>query len=1116
MSSDKKYVAICAKCRNSPSTALLLICDIEAQRQFPKRPKEIKYEEPYASHSEFHFTSARFSSDSKYLACFTNRTVIGVLIYDWAIGKLVQTIHVKSMLSEISFNPFNSTRICTTGASGLFQFWHYTPKHVLSAPVNTQRSDTYTCHVWMENDCVIAGTDRGDISLVLGCEVMQHQHAFGSTADHSFIHASVARVIKKDNKVIAYSLDGFLAVLEMHRKEGKAGHGPTASLTLLHRCVLQDTPRIQGMSWVSKDTKSFQIAVASLSCVRTFDVMATEELLPPETTDPVTLPIDDAFDEENNVSPKTSFMKKNTPPKTPPPGTARILLRGQSDHYGIAKRWAVMPHLQTIMRYHSGSINAMAHSVRNSLMLTSSLKDESVRLWDCAKYAHSEVFVEDLSQRRNELPLSVDMHPSGLMAIFGCDDDIKEYAITDSKLELTRKIPMKVAIISNNGDPIINSSPVSLVKYSHGGHLIAGITGRIAHIFHAYNLSYDVDKTGMPSRLMTLTEHTAFITDFAFSKDDSKFFTSAADGSVYEWTMGRVNRDSEYCMKNVPAIRIAVSPLQTYIVAAFESDYTPANKRLTLMRSQSRSGQNSEPDRVSAIRRTGARGGSSSPPPLSRALSSSGERPGTAAKNKCYVGVWSEHISTTVELYEMEIPVTAVCFGQLETREVTEICVLGLANGNVLISLLPLPGRSFVPSVAPTFNPGFYSFGSQSVDLAAMRSANITRDSVDFFDMPTRKASAPGSPHRAQSPPSEAKPSTTIDTSRCREFQLHSSAVTRLNMSQTGHWIYSAGNDGSIFMIACSLKAFEMVDMPESLSSENQIVLTDKPALRNQLIKIDDKDLMLEEMRKDKERTVASLEAKRESAIAELEATMKREIGKRDDIIMHARNDLFNTRNKLNKDIETIQEEHRVAIAEVEVMYEKKLATEQMYIMNMKQAYDEFVTHARLDLEEFQKQAQQREAALHAERNDIVDDTEKQKRLLLEYCNYVTERHKEILKSMTEAHDNKRHKLDQELQNQTLAVENIKNQKRNEETKAIRQIHILRQEMNSKDLDLLDKMQEIERMRDRITRLETALQNAMSEIQRKNEAVDRWEVKSGAQQQQLNELERYDRPATRS
>ena len=68
----------------------------------------------------------------------------------------------------------------------------------------------------------------------------------------------------------------------------------------------------------------------------------------------------------------------------------------------------------------------------------------------------------------------------------------------------------------------------------------------------------------------------------------------------------------------------------------------------------------------------------------------------------------------------------------------------------------------------------------------------------------------------------------------------------------------------------------------------------------------------------------------------------------------------------------------------------------------------------------------------------------------------------------------------------------------------------LRQEKNSKDLDLLDKMQEIERMRDRMTRLETALQNAMAEIQRKNEAVDRWEVKSGAQQQQLNELERYD------
>jgi hypothetical protein len=79
---------------------------------------------------------------------------------------------------------------------------------------------------------------------------------------------------------------------------------------------------------------------------------------------------------------------------------------------------------------------------------------------------------------------------------------------------------------------------------------------------------------------------------------------------------------------------------------------------------------------------------------------------------------------------------------------------------------------------------------------------------------------------------------------------------------------------------------------------------------------------------------------------------------------------------------------------------------------------------------------------------------------------------------------------------------------RQEETKTLRQMQLLKQDMQTKDMEVLNTAQELERMKDRSQRLENALQNAMAENQRKQEAASRWEFKSGEQQQQLNELER--------
>jgi hypothetical protein len=79
----------------------------------------------------------------------------------------------------------------------------------------------------------------------------------------------------------------------------------------------------------------------------------------------------------------------------------------------------------------------------------------------------------------------------------GTEDYAVEYAITNSKLEMCRKIPTKVAVESTSGEPFVNTLPVSLVRYSNGGHLVAVVTGRLIQVFHLYNLEYLGERAGI-------------------------------------------------------------------------------------------------------------------------------------------------------------------------------------------------------------------------------------------------------------------------------------------------------------------------------------------------------------------------------------------------------------------------------------------------------------------------------------------------------------------------------------------------------------------------------------------------------------------------------------------
>ena len=211
---------------------------------------------------------------------------------------------------------------------------------------------------------------------------------------------------------------------------------------------------------------------------------------------------------------------------------------------------------------------------------------------------------------------------------------------------------------------------------------------------------------------MTMTDHHAPITDLAFNSDDSKLFTSSVDGQVFEWTVSAATtrRDKDFFLKNVCATHVTVSPSNAFILAAFRhtrevlkpqllvKQNSEANLNINLAASMNMTMEGTS-GRVRRESQEGRRRISKS--------ASMGEDPGGVAggdtSGYSFLVLWRDTITSNDAgevVLQMEVPVTAISFGKLDGRHSPEVCVLGLANGSVLISMLPLPLRVFVPSIA--------------------------------------------------------------------------------------------------------------------------------------------------------------------------------------------------------------------------------------------------------------------------------------------------------------------------------------------------------------------------------------------------------------------------------
>ena len=180
----------------------------------------------------------------------------------------------------------------------------------------------------------------------------------------------------------------------------------------------------------------------------------------------------------------------------------------------------------------------------------------------------------------------------------------------------------------------------------------------------------------------------------------------------------------------------------------------------------------------------------------------------------------------------------------------------------------------------------------------------------------------------------------------------------------------------------------------------------------------------------------------------------------------------------------------------------------------MVQAYDEQLVHARKDVEDLQKAAVINADKEKQERKGLIEDTDQQKAIMIQYCDYITERNKEVFVELEETHDVEKNKLAIELSNKVELIASLKQKNRTDLAVANRQMMVQRDEISAKDMELLTQKQEIDMLVAKMNHLDKSLTDATAEILRRTEIAERWEYKAGVQQRQLAEIEKVRKALT--
>ena len=296
---------------------------------------------------------------------------------------------------------------------------------------------------------------------------------------------------------------------------------------------------------------------------------------------------------------------------------------------------------------------------------------------------------------------------------------------------------------------------------------------------------------------------------------------------------------------------------------------------------------------------------------------------------------------------------------------------------------------------------------------------------------------------------------------------------------------------------------------------ESAFMLADKSIFETMRDKAMEEKYAMEDKVKENVATLAKVSEQRDIEVDSLRTQLKREVGKRDAIILREREEHLKQKHKLQNQLKVLEKKRTEEISRVEMTYEQKLATEALYLDRMRQAYEEMVLNARLDRKkavDAEIEQQLRSSADAAFYGKL--DAQKQKEALLLYVEYINARHAEVIASLEKSQEKERTKFKKELAAAGQSVVEAKAEGIEKIVMANLNVKQLNADVASKEDQVLRLKSDLEWHEGRIVKLEGALHQATSELKKRTEMYEKWEFKAGDQQQQISEMERIRRALT--
>jgi WD40 repeat protein len=456
-----RYVAAAVRMDSGDFKAHCLVYAVEHAAPLHLRPAAVSLEAAGLCAGPLQFTSLCFSAqDADFLAGFTNVPQEGIVVLEWRTNSVVQRIPTKGFVKDLSFHPEDRFKLCSSGAPNLIGYWHFNQRYSNAAPVTGSKSHTqpqsqadldrdYTCHVWLNKQQLLVGSTDGYVTLVKGCDIVLSKQAFLAEHEDQDMYVSVEKILVKADMVVVCSASNRVALFEVTRstdaKSKSTGQDvPNISLVFVHRFILGPSNELRGIAWAYKNEFSNVLIAASSTSLGLFE------------------------------------LDKSLEPETQP---------------------ALLAATQVLCRFHSMPIQSAALPCKAGLFVSSSPDDGCVRVWALGAGRGIDS-VTAVFKNGVGMPNCLDCHPSGHRIAFGCDDYYREYAITSDKLELMQEFPAKIAVTGPSGEAFVNTHPVSKIKYSNGGHLMAVVTGTMIthHCLSCLERSYLISSNSTNSK----------------------------------------------------------------------------------------------------------------------------------------------------------------------------------------------------------------------------------------------------------------------------------------------------------------------------------------------------------------------------------------------------------------------------------------------------------------------------------------------------------------------------------------------------------------------------------------------------------------------------------------